>query len=97
MSTGSKVAPKSFRSQELEKYEKATASLHKANNPHEIYKIYRKSPPTARRGVTVICAYWHGYDGTYDKFVRYSASWWANKAGKDNRKRDDKREANHAS
>lgn len=62
--------------------------------PHAIYKLYRENPPTDRRGVHMIAAYWHGYDGTGFKFVRYSGMWWAAKAGADNRKRDEK---NHQS
>ena len=54
--------------------------------PHPIYTLYRKTPPTERRGVTVIVAYWHGWDGVDARFVRGSAAWWAMKAGRDNRK-----------
>lgn len=53
------------------------------HDPYAIYMLYRATPPE-RRGVTVIQAYWSGYDGTAKKYTRNSLCWWAQKAGQDN-------------
>lgn len=54
--------------------------------PHPIYNLFRKQPPIGK-GTTQSAAYWQGYERGEQgkrKFVVYSVTWWAAKAGRDN-------------
>jgi hypothetical protein len=53
--------------------------------PHPIYVLFRKNPPQGR-GTTQSAAYWAGWEGNKRKYVPFSITWWAAKAGRDNRK-----------
>jgi prenyltransferase beta subunit len=55
------------------------------NPGKNLYEMYRQNPP-AKRGASHVAAYWDGYEGRPNKYVRTSYGWWAYKAGKDNRK-----------
>jgi hypothetical protein len=59
-------------------------------NGKALYDLYRKEPPARTHMSGHSCAYWQGYDDIPFKHVRGSYAWWANKAGKDNRKEADR-------
>jgi hypothetical protein len=63
--------------------------MRKQFNPGKnLYELYRKEPP-ARRGASHVVAYWHGYDGVPFRYVKGSYAWWAYKAGKEAREREE--------
>jgi hypothetical protein len=57
-----------------------------------IYILYRKTPPPRdkAKSVTVIAAYFDGYDCSGRKQIRGSKAWWAYLAGQDNRAAEQK-------